>query len=164
MSSSNSDRGSTPIFDPAFESSGPATKPVPRRHAEPPAPIPYRSNCEGPSAPVDIPPLPQSLMTVEDIGGMHFVRIDVPAVRERQAYALTEPLCDLADRTNGKLTLDLSKVAAFSCAWINALIAVSKRCKGKGGNLVLAGVSTPCEQMLRQMGLHKQFTIVRAAA
>ena len=112
---------------------------------------------------IDIPPLSENLMTVEDIQGMHFVRIDVPAVRERQAYVLTDPLYGLADRTNGKMTLDLSKVAAFSCAWINVLLTLAKRCKMKGGNLVLAGVSTQCVQMLKQMGLLKQFTIVNAA-
>jgi len=159
----------TPIFaDPSFPtfepepaavtpcSSGPGASPRT-------APVRPPRDTEGPSMPVDIPPLPQSLMTVEDIRGMNFVRIDVAAVRERQAFALTDPLCDLADRTNGKMTLDLHKVAAFSCAWINVLIAVSKRCKSRGGNLVLTGVSTPCQQMLRQMGLHKQFTIAKGS-
>ena len=116
---------------------------------------------EAPSAPIDIPPLPQTLMTVEDIQGMHFVRIDCPAVRERQAYALQDPLCALADRTHGRMTLDLSNVAAFSCSWINVLLEVSKRCRSRGGSLLLAGVSTQAQQMLKQMGLHKQFTIVK---
>lgn len=116
---------------------------------------------EGPSIPIDLPPLPKSLMTVEDINGMHFARIDIPAVRERQAYVLTDPLCGLADRANGRVTLDLTKVAAFSCAWINVLLTVSKRCKSKGGNLTLVGVSLQAQQLLRQMGLQKQFTIIK---
>lgn len=113
----------------------------------------------GPSAPIDVPPITQNLMTVEDCGGMQVVHIDCPAVRERQAYALTDPLCTLADRFNGKITLDLANVAAFSCAWINVLIDVSKRCKQRGGTLVLTGVSTQARQALKQMGLTKQFTI-----
>ena len=118
-----------------------------------------RATDAGPSAPIDIPPLPQNLMTVEDCGGMQVVHIDCPAVRERQAYALTQPLCGLADRFNGKITLDLANVAAFSCAWINVLIDVSKRCHQRGGTLVLTGVSTQARQALKQMGLTKQFTI-----
>jgi len=113
----------------------------------------------GPSAPVDVLPLSQNLMTVEDCGGMQVVHIDCPAVRERQAYALTQPLCTLADRFNGKITLDLANVAAFSCAWINVLIEVSRRCKQRGGTLILTGVSTQASQALKQMGLTKQFTI-----
>ena len=68
-------------------------------------------------------------------------------------------MCTLADRFNGKVTLDLANVAAFSCAWINVLIDVSKRCKQRGGTLVLTGVSTQARQALKQMGLTKQFTI-----
>jgi len=124
---------------------------------------PMRAECTAPadaSAPVDIPPLPKTLMTVEVIDGMHFIRIDCPAVRERQAFALTDPLCQMADHSNGKMTLDLIKVAAFSCAWINVLITVAKRCKAKGGSLVLTGLSSPAKHSLKQMGLLKQFTMV----
>ncbi len=117
----------------------------------------------GASAPIDIPPLPKSMMTIEDINGMQFVRIDCPAVRERQAFALTDPLCSLADRSNGRVTLDLSGVAAFSCAWINVILAVAKRCKAKGGGLILAGLSTQAQSMMKQMGVHKQATIAKAA-
>lgn len=115
---------------------------------------------DGPTMPVDIPPLPNTLMTVEDIGGMTFIRIDCPAVRERQAFALTDALTNLAERTNGKITMDLTKVAAFSCAWINTLILVGKRCKVKGGKLILTGLSTQALHTFKQMGLHKHFTIV----
>jgi len=115
---------------------------------------------DGPTMPIDIPPLPTTLMTVEDIGGMTFIRIDCPAVRERQAFALTDALTNLAERTNGKLTMDLNKVAAFSCAWINTLILVGKRCKVKGGTLILTGLSTQALHTFKQMGLHKHFTIV----
>lgn len=99
-------------------------------------------------------------MTVEQIGGTQFVRIDVAAVRERQAFALTDPLMTLAERHGGRVTMDLTKVAAFSCAWINVLIDLTKRCKKKGGKLVLTGVSTQAKHSLTQMGLAKQFTIV----
>jgi anti-anti-sigma factor len=115
---------------------------------------------DGPTMPVDIPPLPNTLMTVEDIGGMTFIRIDCPAVRERQAFALNDAILNLADRTNGKMTMDLTKVAAFSCAWINTLIQVGKRCKVKGGKLILTGLSTQALHTFKQMGLHKHFTIV----
>ena len=108
----------------------------------------------------DIIPLSQNLMTVEDLGGMQFVRIDCPAVRERQAYALTEPLNEVADRSNGRMTVDLNRVAAFSCAWINVLLSVSKRCHMRGGKLIVAGLSTQGRQMLKQMGLIKQFNLV----
>jgi|GEM_PF-3574246 len=112
------------------------------------------------SPPIDIPPLPSTLMTVEEIGGTQFVRIDVAAVRERQASVLADPLCGLADRHGGKVTMDLTKVAAFSCAWINVLLMLAARCKAKGGNLVLTGISVPAQHLLKQMGLAKSFTIV----
>lgn len=111
------------------------------------------------SVPVDLTPLPQTLMTVEDVGGMQVVHVDCPAVRERQAYALTEPLMGIADRSNGKMMLDLTKVAAFSCAWVNVMMSVAKRCKSRGGTMILTGVSTEARHTLRQMGLEKQFTI-----
>jgi anti-anti-sigma factor len=115
----------------------------------------------GASVPVDLPPLPKTLFTLEDINGMNFVRIDCPALRERQAYALTDPLLGLADRAQGRITIDMSKVAAFCCAWLNVMVAVAKRCKERGGELILIGLNQQSEHMLRQFGMHKQFKIVR---
>jgi anti-anti-sigma factor len=55
--------------------------------------------------------------------------------------------------------LDLGKVTAFSCAWINVLLEASKRCRSRGGGLVLTGLRSPAAHTLRQMGLDRQFTI-----
>ncbi len=112
------------------------------------------------SAPIDIPPLPNTLMTVEDIGGMHFVTIDCPDVRERQAAILQDSICNIADKQGGRVTIIMGKVANFSCAWINSLIAINSKCTSKGGKLTLTGVAQPAVHILKQMGLAKKFTIV----
>ncbi|MEI7658449.1 MAG: STAS domain-containing protein [Phycisphaerae bacterium] len=103
--------------------------------------------------------LSQAMMTVEPVGEMSVVHIQCPAVRERQAAALADQLYLVAERSRGKVMLDLTKVAAFSCAWINVLLEVSKRCRSRGGGLVLTGLCTPAAHTLRQMGLERQFTI-----
>ncbi|MBX3410295.1 MAG: STAS domain-containing protein [Phycisphaeraceae bacterium] len=126
------------------------------RRAEPPQPD------SGPVQHVDLPPLPQTLFTLEEINGMNFVRIDCPALRERQAYALTDPLLGLADRAQGRVTIDMTKVAAFCCAWLNVMVELSKRCKQRGGELIITGLNQQSEHMLRQFGMHKQFKIVNA--
>jgi anti-anti-sigma regulatory factor len=112
------------------------------------------------SEPIDIPPLPKTLMTVEDIGGMQFVTIDCPDVRERQAAILEESICNVADKHDGRVTILMGKVANFSCAWINSLLAINTKCTAKGGTLTLTGVAQPAAHMLKQMGLAKKFRIV----
>jgi anti-anti-sigma factor len=103
--------------------------------------------------------LSQAMMTVEQVGEMAVIHIECPAVRERQAAALADQLYLIAERSRGKVMLDLGKVAAFSCAWINVLLEVSKRCRSRGGGLVLTGLCSPAAHTLRQMGLERQFTI-----
>lgn len=103
--------------------------------------------------------LSQAMMTVEQVGEMAVVHVLCPAIRERQAAALADQLFLIAERSRGKVMLDLSNVAAFSCAWINVLLEVSKRCRSRGGGLVLTGLRTPAAQTLRQLGLERQFTI-----
>lgn len=112
------------------------------------------------SAPIDIPPLPKTLMSIEDIGGMQFVTIDCPDVRERQAGVLQDSICNLASHHNGRVTILMGKVANFSCAWINSLLVINTTCSSKGGTLTLTGLSQPATYMLKQMGLHKKLKIV----
>ena len=103
--------------------------------------------------------LSQAMMTVEQVGEMAVIHIECPAVRERQAAALADQLYLIAERSRGKVMLDLGKVTAFSCAWINVLLEVSRRCRSRGGGLVLTGLRSPAAHTLRQMGLERQFTI-----
>ncbi len=108
--------------------------------------------------------IPQALFTAQSIGDRLVVKLLCPAVRERQCAVLVDQLLDAVGKTNGRLVLELSEVQTCTCAWINGMLDLSKRCRAQGGDLLLVGVPEHLRKVLNSTGLGRHLTIVTQAA
>lgn len=104
---------------------------------------------------------PQSVLSVAHVGKVSVVAVNFPVIRERQAQLLERPLSDIVDMARGRLAMDLSQVGTFSCAWINSLIALTRRCRSQGGDLVLFSVEPASARTIRDTGLLAHLTLQR---
>lgn len=109
-------------------------------------------------------PAADTMFTFRRVGQVGVVTLVCPALRERQASLLTNYLADLADRLRGKLVLEVSGVRSFSCAWINAMIELSRRCVGHGGELMIVGLSAPARKLMNRTGLLAHLRVERSQA
>jgi anti-anti-sigma factor len=60
---------------------------------------------------------------------------------------------------SGRLALDMSMVNDFTCAWINALLELDRRCWEHGGQLCLFGLRRELHDVLRQTGLDQSLQV-----
>lgn len=104
---------------------------------------------------------PQSVLSVAQAGTVSVVAVSFPVIRERQAMLLQRPLSDLVDVAHGRVAMDLSQVGSFSCAWINTLIALTRRCRSQGGDLVLFAMDSASARTIRDTGLLSHLTLER---
>ncbi|MGK5498145.1 STAS domain-containing protein [Streptomyces sp. URMC 125] len=58
------------------------------------------------------------------------------------------------------LVVDLSRVSFMDSAGLHALVALERRCRERGGHLVLTGVRDQPARLLDLVGLTEAFTIV----
>jgi len=107
---------------------------------------------------------PQSVVSVSHVGKAAVVSLNFPVIRERQANLLEGPLSDLCDLAQGRVAMDLSQVTSFSCAWINALICLTRRCRTQGGELVLFGMDAASARTIRDTGLLDHLVLERDKA
>jgi anti-anti-sigma factor len=99
--------------------------------------------------------LPMTTLSLGRIGDAGLVKLSCPSIRERQAAVLGRHLHEVAEHVRGRLVLEVSCVSQFTCAWINTLIALARRCRDLGGELILMGLSRKEVAMLRATGLEK---------
>lgn len=102
---------------------------------------------------------PSTLFTITRRKDNAVVRLFASSVGDKDAAMLARYLSDVASRNNHRLILHLAGVEQFSCAWINALIGLSKRCAQMRGGLVLVGLSRPNLRLLRSTGLMRYFMV-----
>jgi anti-anti-sigma regulatory factor len=105
-------------------------------------------------------PPPQSVVSVAQVGNVTLVSLSFAVIREQQALLLERPLSDLVDMASGKVAMDHSQVASFSCAWINTLIALTRRCRAQGGDLLLYGMAPFSSRTIRDTGLESHLHLV----
>lgn len=91
-------------------------------------------------------------------GGVCIVVLSCPAVREHQAAVLGDMLKECVRVHGGSIVLDVANVRTFTTAWLNELLATTRRCRSMGGDLVIVGFESGSMVMLRQTGLVRQFT------
>lgn len=103
--------------------------------------------------PLESEPAADTMFTFRRVGEVGVVTLVCPALRERQAALLANYLSDLADRLRGRLVLEVSGVRSFSCAWINTMIQLSRRCVERGGDLKIVGLAAPARKLLNRTGL-----------
>jgi len=104
--------------------------------------------------------IPQAMFTVRSIGDRFVIKLLCPSVHERQAIILSEQLAAVVLRSKGRLVLELSEMKSCTCAWINALLALSKRCRDEGGQLLLVSVPEAFRAVLASTGLTKHLAII----
>jgi anti-anti-sigma regulatory factor len=110
---------------------------------------------------VESVPMPETMFSLSRVGHVAVVTLMCPSVRERQAAVLGRYLGDLCDQVQGRVILEVAGVGSFTCAWINELLAITRRCRAFGGNLVLIGLPERDERVLRSTGLLKHLTLAR---
>ena len=101
------------------------------------------------------------MLLVDRVGHSAIVTIAAASIRDHHTDLLTTRLATIATDRGGHLGLDLSHVAEFSCAWINAMIRLGESCTRAGGRLVVFDLAEPASRMLRKTGLDKQLTLCR---
>lgn len=112
---------------------------------------------------VDSFPLPQSLCETTCRSGVGFVSMTARSVRERQTAALQPHLNAICDEYDGRMVIDASRVDQFTCAWVNCLIGLSRRCRTLGGELMIAGVPRFARDLFASTGLDKHLHMVTSA-
>ena len=132
----------------------------------PPARLTPRSTRNQLRAEASLAPPPTSLIespliTNQPIEHALLTSVLVSSIREHEAASLEPLLLRAADQCRGHLALNLAQVSSFSCAWINALLALTRRCESLGGQLAIFGLSLHAESFLRSTGLHKQLHLYR---
>lgn len=100
-------------------------------------------------------PLPDTMFTLSRVGDVAVVSLTCPAIREHQAQVLGRYLQELCEEVTGRVVLEVTGVAQFSCAWINTLLSLTRRCRALGGTMVVLGMAPKDEQVLRSTGLDK---------
>ena len=105
-------------------------------------------------------PSPETMFSFSRVGSAAVVTLACPAVREWQASVLSTYLSDVVEQHRGRAVIvDVGGITQFSCAWLNALIELSRRCERMGGQLVVVGMSRQSRNMLRSTGLLKHLRL-----
>lgn len=105
--------------------------------------------------------IPRSMFTMRRVGEVGVAALTCPRVSDGEASAIASHLREASYLLQGRMVLDMSGVSRFTCAWINAMIDISRRCASMGGKLVVAGLRREHRTMLRSFGLLKHLTIAR---
>lgn len=104
--------------------------------------------------------LPQSLCTTTVRGNVALVNLTTRALRERQAAALLPHLNHICDEFDGRVVIDASRVDQFTCAWINTLIGLTRRCRTLGGDLFVAGLPRYARDLFHKTGIEQHLHMV----
>lgn len=107
-------------------------------------------------------PLPETMFTLSRVSDIAVLNVTCPAIRERQAQVLGRYLSELTGHTGGRIVLEVGGVGSFSCAWINELLSVTRRCRAMGGDLVLLGMPLRDWRVLETTGLSRHLTLTRS--
>ncbi|MDX2130845.1 MAG: STAS domain-containing protein [Planctomycetota bacterium] len=99
--------------------------------------------------------LPDTMLTLSRVGDAAIVSLTCPAIHDQQTGVLERFLRDLAPGVGGRIVLEVASVGRFNCSWINALIALSRDCTRMGGRLVILGMPTRDERLLRSTGIDR---------
>lgn len=87
--------------------------------------------------------------------------VDCTVLREAQAARVLRELEPLVERFRGRVAIRVSGVVNFSCAWINALIDLSRACAARGGRLVVFGGHRAFTDLVRRTGLDRDLRLAR---
>lgn len=92
-------------------------------------------------------------------GGAALGVLTISRIDEEHAGMLCSAAEEAAACFSGRLVIDHSLVGDFSCAWINALLELDRRCWEHGGSLCVFGLRRDLRDILRQTGLDASLQI-----
>lgn len=115
---------------------------------------------------IDAHQLPDTMFTLSRIGDAAIISITTPSIQEPQAKVLGKYLRQLSGEVSGQVVLEVAGIGKFNCAWINAMIEVSRFCESLGGRLFVLGLPKREMGLLRSTGLDRHLALVptRSAA
>jgi len=93
---------------------------------------------------------------VRVVDGMVIAELQCQVVHERHSQVLLAMLQETAREHVGRMVIDLSKVQRFTCAWINAMIALSALCEQLGGKMWVVGADAKSKELFAVTHLDKR--------
>lgn len=105
-------------------------------------------------------PLNESLLAVVNRHNVAIARLTCRVVRERQAQSLELELRKLCDDYEGRVILDVSTAPQFTCAWINTMILLTRKCRAMGGEFFVTGFERPTLGLFRSTGIDTHLHVV----
>jgi anti-sigma B factor antagonist len=102
------------------------------------------------------------LLQVAQAGEVTLVTIPVAELGETNVQAVAAELFRVVDgRARPRLRLDLGQVRYLTSTALGQLVALHKRVRAAGGELVLANVTDPVYEVIHLTRLHEVFDIRR---
>lgn len=104
-------------------------------------------------------PLSRTELSIARVGPATIISLACPQLHESQAEALEFSFREFVESSAGRLVVDMTAVANFSCAWINSLIQLSRECDRLQGRLVVVGLNHRHRRLLHETGLTRYLTL-----
>jgi anti-anti-sigma factor len=104
-------------------------------------------------------PLSRTELSIAKVGPATIASLACPQLHEEQAEALEFSLRELVETSGGRLIVDMTAVANFSCAWINTLIVLTRACETRQGRLAVVGINHRHRRLLSETGLTRYLTL-----
>lgn len=104
-------------------------------------------------------PLARTELSIARVGPATIVSLACPQLHDAQAEALECSLHEFVLSSGGRLVIDMTAVANFSCAWINSLIVLSRDCDARQGRLAVVGLNHRHRRLLHETGLTRYLTL-----
>lgn len=91
--------------------------------------------------------------------GVTFLVVQSNTVREHLASLVDQQLKGIEERTGGRVALCLTEVDDMNSSFINVLIESDRRCRERGGRLVIFGLNAELRRLFRDTRLDRKLTV-----
>lgn len=102
----------------------------------------------------------ESIVTFGVRGNAGVCTLSASNLSDHELQAVYRQMVELARRCDGRMVLDATMVRPLHCKWINSLLDLHHWCRGMGGQLIIAGLPTDAEDVIRTTGLARHLHLV----
>ncbi len=102
----------------------------------------------------------ESIVTFGVRGHAGVCTLSASNLSDHELQSVYRQMVDLTRRCEGRMVLDATMVRPMHCKWINTLLDLHHWCRGMGGQLIIAGLPSDAEDVIRTTGLTRHLTIV----
>lgn len=95
----------------------------------------------------------------ETVGPVLAAEILWERITDRESDAVTNDLMAAAREGSWRIALDLSRVLLLASAGLGTLINMHKQCTASGGRLVVFGLRSEIQELMKLTKLHRLLTI-----